>query len=117
AMPRTRGSFHGGGRFGLSAPAVSLAMAEPPGRSADRRSVDQAAFGPEVVVAAFELERRAQAEMLVENLAVIADRLDCVVGPFLVESEGLAHSRRGAEDALDVRVLVLGHLVDILLGD
>src|SRR4051794_38725516 len=44
-------------------------------RSADRRSVDQAALGPEIVVTAFKLERRPQAEMLIEDLAVIADRL------------------------------------------
>src|SRR5205809_4011028 len=52
------------------------------GCSADRHRVDQPALGPQIVVAALDFERRAEPEMLVEDLAVIADRLDCVVGPF-----------------------------------
>src|ERR1700719_398686 len=116
AMPRSRGSRHGAGRLGWSPiPAVSLATAAPP--SADRHRVDQPALGPQIVVAALELERRAEAEMLVEDLAVIADQLDRVVGPFLVEPQGLAHARCPAEHALDVGGFALRHLVDVLLRE
>src|SRR4029077_14916738 len=91
AMPRSRGSRHGAGRLGCSPiPAGSLATAVPP--SADPHRVDQPALGPQIVVAALQLERRAEAEMLVEDLAVIADQLDRVVGPFLVDPQGLAHA-------------------------
>src|SRR5215212_4570862 len=113
-MPRTVGSFQGGGRFGRKVPAVSLAMAAPPGRSADRRCVKQSAFGPQIVVAAFELQRRAQAEMLVEDFAVIADRLDCVIGPFLVNPERLADARRDAEHALYIGILALRLFIEVL---
>src|SRR4051812_41792364 len=118
-MPRTRGSFQGGGRFGRRASAVSLAIGPAPRLcSADRRSVDQAALGPEIVVTAFELERRSQAEMLIEDLAVIADRLDRVVGPFLVQSaQRLPHAGCHAEQALNVWVVVLGHVIEVLLGN
>ena len=43
------------------------------------------------------------ADIALEDLAVIADLLDRVVDPFLVEAERLAHARRGAEHALDRR--------------
>src|SRR4051794_8740060 len=84
---RTRGSRHGAGRVGRGArAAVSVAnsFAPPPeaAASADRHRVDQATLGPEVVIAALELERRIDAQVLVEDLAVIADRLDRVVSPF-----------------------------------
>src|SRR5579863_4310543 len=122
-IPRTAGSCHGGGRFGFSAPklagAVSLAMAGRPGRaaSADRHRVDQAALGPQIVEPALQLERAAHAEIMVEHLTVIADRLDLVIGPFLVEPERLAHAGGDAEDTLDGGVVAFQHVVDILLGD
>src|SRR5882672_1009000 len=116
AMPRSRASRHGAGRPGRTRiAAVSLATAAP--RSADRHRVDQPALGPQIVVAALDFERRAEPEMLVEDLAVIADRLDRVVRPFLVEAQRLAHAGRGAQHALDVGRLALRHLVEVLLGD
>src|SRR6516225_4162032 len=55
--------------------------------------------------------------MAFEDLAVIADHLDCVVGPFLVETERLAHAGGDAKHALDAGILALRHFVDVLLGD
>src|SRR5260370_5136555 len=81
------------------------------GCSADRHRVDQPTLGPQIVVAALKLQRRGEAEMPVEDLAVIADRLDRVVGPFLVQPQRLAHAGGGAEHALDAVRLALGHLV------
>src|SRR5438874_4792240 len=101
-MPRSHGSRHGAGRPCRTAiAALSLATTAPP--SADRHRVHQPALGPQIVVAAFELQRRAETKMSVEDLAVIADQLDRVVGPFLVEPERLAHARSGAEHPLDRR--------------
>ena len=52
------------------------------------------------------------------DLAVVADRLDGLDHPVLIEADGLAHARRGAEDALDVGVGGgLGHLFDVGLRD
>ena len=55
--------------------------------------------------------------MLVEYLAVIADQLHRVVGPFLVEVQRLAHPGCRAKHALDIGRVALRHLVDILLRD
>src|ERR1700686_3113308 len=113
-MPRSQGARHGAGRLcRMANAALSLATAAAP--SADRHGVHQPALGPQIIVAAFELQRRAETEIAVEDLAVIADRLDFVVGPFLVEPQGLAHAGRGAKHALDVRRLALRHLVEVLL--
>src|SRR5262245_2643204 len=84
---------------------------------ADRRGVLQAALGPQRVLAAGDLERRALADVALEHLAVVTDLLDDVVDPLLVDAERLAHARRDAEDALDGRVVALQHLVDVLGGD
>src|SRR5712691_9532758 len=116
-MPRTRGSRHGAGRFGRAAMVTVSPATAPAPISADRHRVDQPTLGPQIVVAALELERRAETEMPVENLAVIADRLDRVVGPFLIEPQSLAHARSGTEHALQIGGLALRHLVDVGLGD
>src|SRR5215467_8012850 len=50
-------------------------------RSADRRSVLQAALVPELVQPAGKAQRRLQADIALEAFAVIADILDDVVGP------------------------------------
>ena len=55
--------------------------------------------------------------MPVEYLAVIADRLDDVVGPFRIEPYRLRQRGVDAEEALDRRILGLQELVDILAGD
>ena len=62
---------------------------------------------PQIVEAAIQLQRRLGADIALEDLAVIADRLDRVIGPFLVETERLAHAGGRAEHPLDVGVLAL----------
>jgi hypothetical protein len=49
-----------------------------------------AALVPEVVEAARQFQRRLRADIALEDLAVIADRLDLAIGPFLVQSQQLA---------------------------
>src|SRR5436305_2826153 len=115
-MPRSHGSRHGAGRLcRTTTVALSVATATPP--LTDRHGVHQPALGPQIVVAAFELQRRAKTEIAVEYLAVIANQFDGVVGPLLVEPERLAHARSGAEHALDGRIVALEHIVDISLVD
>src|SRR6266508_6180335 len=80
----------------------------------NRRRVLQPALGPQRVLAAGDLERRALADIALEALAVVTNLLDDVVDPLLVDAERLAHARRRAEDTLDRRVLALQHLVDVL---
>src|SRR5581483_12394348 len=82
--------------------------------STDRLGVLQAALGPQFVEAAVDLEDRACADIAVEALAVIADLLDDVDDPLLVDTKRLAHAGGDAEDALDRRVVALQHLVDVL---
>jgi len=57
---------------------------------ADRRSVLQAALGPQRILAAGDLERRALADIALEHLAVVTDLLDDRVDPLLVDAERLA---------------------------
>src|ERR1700689_227792 len=89
-MPRIFGSRHGAGRDGaIPRAASSLVIASrsyrlPGAALADRHRVDQAAFGPQIVEPAIKFQRRAGADVAVEDLAVIADHLDRVVGPFFV---------------------------------
>src|ERR1700731_4114824 len=78
---------------------------------ANRRSVLQPALGPQVVEAAVDLEDRARTDIALEAFAVVADLLDDVEDPRLVDAQRLAHARRHAEDALDRGVLALQHLV------
>src|SRR5688572_29166258 len=86
-------------------------------RSADRRRVHQTTLVPEVVQPARQLECGVRADVALEDLAVVADRLDCPVGPVLVQSEQLAGVLAGPEDALDRGVGARLHLVDIRLRD
>ncbi len=80
-----------------------------PSRLADRRRVHQAALGPQVVQAAREAERL---EVRVEALAVVADLLDDVECPAVVQAEHLAHVAGGADEALYRRILAGERLVD-----
>src|SRR6266851_5621349 len=119
--PRIRGSFQGGDRPGREAAvAVSVAIIRSlaaSGRytfsSADRYCIHQATACPQIVEAALEFELGILAEVAVEDLAVIADQLDLVIGPFLVEPERLTHARGDAEHALDVGIVALRHVVDV----
>src|SRR5436853_40085 len=81
-------------------------------RSASRGRVHDAALGPQIVDPALELERGLRSEAAVIDLAVVADRLDRVQRPLLVEAERRTHARGLAQQTLDARVLGLGrHLV------
>src|SRR5215213_956758 len=86
-------------------------------RSADRRRVLQAALCPERILAALDLERRALADVLLEDLAVVPDMLDDAERPVVRQADGLAELALRSEHALDLGVVVLGHLVDVRLGD
>src|SRR5512134_3010598 len=77
----------------------------------DWRGIHDAALVPEAVQAALEAERL---EVGVEALAVVADLLDDVVGPLVVDAEHLADVAARADDALDRRVLAGGLLIDVL---
>src|SRR3984957_13723442 len=83
-------------------------------RSADRRSVLQAALGPDVVDAALHTHR---GDVAVPDLAKIADLLDDVVGPFVVDPERLSHVALEPEQAANVRVRAGHEAVDVLAGD
>ena len=58
--------------------------------SADRQAVLQAALGPQRIEPARNLQRRALTDVTLEAFAVIADRLDDVVGPIVAQPERLA---------------------------
>src|SRR5580704_7664321 len=121
-MPRIFASRHGAGREGVmpreaSVVVIALRSAGPVLPLAYRHRVDQAAFRPLGVEPAVEFERRSGAEVAFEDLTVIADRLDFVIGPILLETQSLAHAGGDAEHALDSRVVAFQHVVDIGLGD
>src|SRR6476660_5731072 len=84
--------------------------------SAERRPVLQAALGPQSVETAHDLQRRALADVALENLAVIADVLDDAIDPVVGEPERLAILTFGAEHPPGLRIVGLQFLVDIGLG-
>src|SRR5690242_5746438 len=71
--------------------------------SAQQGRGHQALVVPEVVEAALELDRALGAEVALEHLAIVADRLDGVEGPGIVEAELDAEIAGHAEQALDLR--------------
>src|ERR1700722_6445240 len=77
------------------------AVASDISRSENRRRVLQAALGPDIVDAALDTHRR---DVAVPHLAEIADLLDHVVGPFVVETERLAHVPLQTEQTTDVGI-------------
>src|SRR6478735_155534 len=81
--------------------------------SARRHGVHLPALCPERVGTALHAQSRPGADITFEDLAVIADPLDRAIGPTRVEAESLAHIAGDAEQALDLRVRALLHLVDI----
>src|SRR5262245_20155679 len=71
---------------------------------ADRRGVDQAALGPQLVDAgAGKLELRALADGGVVDLAVIADLLDRLIGPVGFQAQPLGGCLVLAEQELHLR--------------
>src|SRR5215213_1510445 len=79
--------------------------------SADRYRIHQPAARPQIIRAAIQLERRLVADIALEDLAVIADRLDRVVGPFLIETEYLAQAGSRAQHPFSVGVVAVQLLV------
>ena len=86
--------------------------------SADRHGVHQAAFRPELVEAARQVEGGVRAEVLGPGFAVVADLLNNTIRPVLVEAEHAAHVLAGADQALHVGVGGrLAEFVDVRLRD
>src|SRR5690606_8596269 len=71
---------------------------------AHRRGVDDAAVLVLRIEAALQADRRVGADELLEDLTVVADLLDDVVGPLVVDPQHLAHVPFGPEQAVDVRI-------------
>src|SRR5690606_31236333 len=86
---------------------------------AERRSVLQAALGPELVQAAGDLEWALLADVTLEHLAIVADAGDHFHDPVVFEAEHRANLgfRLLAEDALDLRIVGALHFLDVGLGD
>lgn len=75
------------------------------------------AIGPQRIHAAFQAQRRILANVVLEDLAVVADLLDRLVGKVGAETELLAHVAAGAQKALDRRLVALEHFIDVLRVD
>src|SRR3984885_965836 len=82
-------------------------------RSADRRSVLDAALVPKLIEAAGDLQRRTGADVAIEGFAVVADRLDDPDHPILGQAELFAEIAVCPERALLFRFVGFRHLVDI----
>ena len=72
--------------------------------SADRRRVLDTALGPQFVQTAFDFERRAQSDVPLEQLAVVADLFHDADGPVLGQAELLAEIAFGSDKSLDFRI-------------
>src|SRR5690349_17801282 len=75
--------------------------------SAEGDGVHQPALVPQPVQAARQLQRAGLADIALEDLAVIPDRLDGVQHPAVVEAEAGAELAAGAQQALRHRVRAL----------
>src|SRR5581483_3000744 len=95
---------------------VSMLIAAPPQaeQSADRRRVLDSALVPELVQSASDLQPGAGADIAIERLAVVTDRLDDAVEPVLGQPELFAEIAVDPKGAFDVRLVGLRHLVDVL---
>src|SRR4051812_23558799 len=96
---------------------TSIAIARFVRVSPERRREQQAAVLPQSVLSAAQAEPRTFAEMPLENLAVIPDLLDRLIGPVGREAVLLAEIVADAEQALDLGHLALFHLIHIGLRD
>src|SRR3954454_8183779 len=67
--------------------------------SLERDGVHQAALGPGRVQAAIEFQRARLADIALKDLAVIADRLDGLQHPFVVEAQSRPEFAGRAEQA------------------
>src|SRR6476620_11794063 len=86
-------------------------------RSTDRRRVLDSALVPKLIEAAGDRELRTGADVTVENLAVITDRLHDPGHPVLGDAELLAEIAIGTEYSFELRLIRFRHLIDVLLGD
>src|ERR1700733_14489094 len=86
-------------------------------QSANRRGVLNAAFGPQRIKAASDLERRTLPDIALEHFAVIADQANDAVGPVVGQPELFADFAFGAEQALDLGTVRMRLLVEICLVD
>src|SRR3954464_252826 len=77
----------------------------------------QPAVLPELVLSAREAKPRALTEMALEDLAIVSDLLDRLIGPVGGEAVLLSEVVADAEQALDLGHLALLHLLDIRLRD
>src|SRR5262249_52038111 len=95
---------------------ITLAFAQATTSSLERRGVEEAALGPQLVLAARELQCRAHADRALVGLAVVPDLFDHLVHPVIRQAEQLAEIAFDAEQAphLGVGRLRL-HLVEVLL--
>src|SRR5262245_54818429 len=83
---------------------------------ADRRRVLQAAFVPQRVLAACDLELAAFAQIALEDLAVISDVLDDLVGPVIGEADAGSEIALFAKQAYYFRICGARLLlIDVLL--
>ena len=80
---------------GLAGPGVGFLTS-----LSGRRRVLQAALVPGAFQAAVQLQRRARTDIAVEDFAVVADRLDDVVGPIVGEAHPLTQLLGDAQQAL-----------------
>src|SRR2546423_14425859 len=81
--------------------------------SPKRRRDQQPAVFPQPVLPAREAKPRAFPEVALEDLAVVSDLLDRLVGPVGRKAGLLSEIVADAEQALDLRHLALEHLIDI----
>src|SRR5215203_6755810 len=81
----------------------------------DRDAVLQAALRPERINAALDLQRRALADVALENLAVVADVLDDAHGPIVRQTDRLSELALGSDEALDLGIIRLRLLVVVRL--
>src|SRR5437764_7563814 len=96
--------------------AGTLRFARPT-RSPERWRDQKAAVLPELVLPARETEPRAFAEMALEDVAVVSDLLDRLIGPVGREPVLLSEIVADAEQPPDLGHLALLHLLDIRLRD
>src|SRR5690554_1620793 len=85
--------------------------------SANRRSVLNTPIGPQRIETPFDLQRRVHANIALEALTVIAYLLDDVVSPVSLKLHGFAIVAVLAQQASDIGILGVEHLIDILTGN
>src|SRR5690606_37848819 len=78
---------------------------EPAGSgSAYRPTVHHTALFPLCIKPTLQFHRRILSDVALERLAIVANLLDKVVAPFLIQAQSLAHFTGNAQDALDIGI-------------